>query len=36
MKNAKWILVAAGVIAIGTFAFSLAPDLYRYLKIRAM
>ncbi len=36
MKNLRWIWVAAGVIAVGSIACSIAPDLYRYLKIRSM
>ncbi len=36
MKNMKWIWVAAGVIAVGSFAVSMAPDIYRYLRIRSM
>jgi hypothetical protein len=36
MRNLKWILIAAGVLAIGSMAISLAPDLVRYARIRAM
>ncbi len=36
MKSLKWMLIATGALAIGSLAVSLVPDLYRYLKIRAM
>jgi hypothetical protein len=36
MKNLKWLLFAAGMVAIGSMAISLAPDLVRYAKMRAM
>jgi len=36
MKNFKWFLLAAGVVAIGSLAISLAPDIARYARIRAM
>ena len=36
MKNLKWIWLAAGVITVGSIACSLAPDIYRYLRIRSM
>jgi hypothetical protein len=36
MKNFKWFLLAAGVVAIGSMAISLAPDIARYARIRAM
>jgi hypothetical protein len=36
MQNLKWILIAAGVLVIGSMAISLAPDIARYARIRAM
>gem|GEM_PF-5174545 len=36
MKNFKWLLIAAGVFALGSVAISLAPDIARYARIRAM
>jgi hypothetical protein len=36
MKNLKWICLAAGVLAVGSLAVSMAPDIYRYLRIRSM
>ncbi len=36
MKNFRWMLIAAGLLAAGSLAYSLAPDLYRYLRIRSM
>ena len=36
MKNLKWILIAAGMVAIGSVAILLAPDIARYARIRAM
>ncbi len=36
MQNLKWLLIAAGVLAIGSMAISLTPDLIRYARIRAM
>jgi len=36
MQNLKWILIAAGLFAIGSMAVSLAPDIVRYAKMRAM
>jgi hypothetical protein len=36
MKSLRWMLITAGALAIGSLVVSLVPDLYRYLKIRAM
>lgn len=36
MKSLRWMLITTGVLAVGSLAVSLVPDLYRYLKIRAM
>jgi hypothetical protein len=36
MKNLKMVWLAAGVFVVGGIAVSMAPDLYRYLKIRTM
>jgi hypothetical protein len=36
MKNLKLVWMAAGIIVIGGIAYSMAPDLYRYFKIRSM
>lgn len=36
MKNLKWLWLAVGMITVGTVAYSLAPDLYRYMRIRSM
>ena len=36
MKSLRWMLITAGALVIGSFVVSLVPDLYRYLKIRAM
>jgi hypothetical protein len=36
MKSLRWMLIATGALVIGSLAVSLVPDLYRYLKIRAM
>jgi hypothetical protein len=36
MKNFGWFLLAAGAVAIGSMAISLAPDIARYVKIRSM
>jgi hypothetical protein len=36
MKSLRWMLITTGALVIGSLAVSLGPDLYRYLKIRAM
>lgn len=36
MKNLKWLWLAIGIIAAGSLAYSIAPDVYRYLRIRSM
>ena len=36
MKSLRWMLITTGALVIGSFVISLVPDLYRYLKIRAM
>jgi len=36
MRSLRWMLITAGLLAIGSLAVSLAPDMYRYLKMRAM
>ncbi len=36
MKSFKWILMAVGMVAIGSMAISLAPDIVRYARMRAM
>jgi hypothetical protein len=36
MQSLKWILIAAGMLAIGSMAISLAPDIRRYARMRAM
>jgi hypothetical protein len=36
MKNLGWFLLAAGAVAIGSMAISLAPDIARYVRIRSM
>jgi hypothetical protein len=36
MKSFKWVLIAAGTIAIGSLAIALGPDVRRYLRMRAM
>jgi hypothetical protein len=36
MQNLKWILIAFGVLVLGSAAVSLAPDIRRYARMRAM
>jgi hypothetical protein len=36
VQSVKWILIAPGVLAIGSTALSLAPDIRRYSRMRAM
>lgn len=36
MLNLKWILIAVGVLVLGSAAVSLAPDIRRYARMRAM
>jgi hypothetical protein len=36
MQNLKWILIAVGVLMLGSAAVSLAPDIRRYARMRAM
>lgn len=36
MKSLRWMLITTGALAIASLAVSLVPDLYRYLKMRAM
>jgi hypothetical protein len=36
MQNLKWILIAVGVLMLGGAAVSLAPDIRRYARMRAM
>ncbi len=36
MQNLKWILIAVGVLVVGSAAMSLAPDIRRYARMRAM
>ena len=36
MQNLKWILIAIGVLVVGSAAVSLAPDIRRYARMRAM
>ena len=36
MQNLKWILIAVGVFVLGSAAVSLAPDIRRLARMRAM
>jgi hypothetical protein len=36
MKSMRWMWMAAGIIIAGGITCSMAPDLYRYFKIRSM
>jgi hypothetical protein len=36
MQSLKWILIAVGVLMVGSAAVSLAPDIRRYARMRAM
>ena len=36
MQNLKWILIAVGVLVLGSAAMSLAPDIRRSARMRAM
>jgi hypothetical protein len=36
MQNLKWIFIAMGVFALGSVAISIAPDIRRYARMRAM
>jgi hypothetical protein len=36
MQNMKWILIAMGVLLLGSAAISMAPDIRRYARMRAM
>lgn len=36
MQSLKWILIAMGIFALGSAAISMAPDIRRYARMRAM
>ncbi len=36
MQSLKWILIAVGVLVLGSAAISLTPDIRRYAGMRAM
>ena len=36
MPSLKWILLAVGVLVVGSAAVSLAPDIRRYARMCAM